>query len=164
MMTPLSSCIVHCFMLLYDLQRCLKIMKGGWLYYILHPDGFKYDTCLGSFVRPRLIFLSSSYVPLLVIAGRIFCSVSPYFPLRQSRFIPSVDTHETTYAWFMSLLLACSRTSTCVGVSPVFISLSWPLLARVRASYAWEPVFHQLINIYLLVYLTRVCVYTHTGQ
>ncbi len=72
MMSPLSSCIVHYVMLLYDLQRCLKIMKGGWLYYILHPDGFEYDTCLGSFVSPRLIFLSSSYVPLLVIAGRIF--------------------------------------------------------------------------------------------
>ena len=71
-MTPLSSCIVHYFVLFCKLQRHLKIMKGGWLYFILLPDGFKNDTCLGSFVSTRLIFLSSSYVPLLVIAGRIF--------------------------------------------------------------------------------------------
>jgi hypothetical protein len=92
-MTPLSSCIVYYFVLFCKLQRRLKIMKGGWLYFILLPDGFENDTCLGSFVSTRLIFLSSSYVPLLVIASRIFCSVSSYstyFSIRQSHFIPSV--------------------------------------------------------------------------
>ncbi len=51
----------------------------------------------------------------------------------------------------MGPLLACSRTATCVYVSSVFVSLSRSVLARVRASYAWEPVFHQLINIYLFI-------------
>ena len=145
MMTPLSSCIVYFFTLFCDTSTLFEEHEGRMV--VFHPPS-------RWFQRRHLSWLfreHSTNFPLIIIRSSLsdrrpdifvlYLSYFTYFPLRQSRFIPSVDTHETTYAWFMSLLLACSRTSTCVGVSPVFISLSWPLLVRVRASYAWEPVF-----------------------